>query len=147
MARTLEDIRASRPKVDRAKVRATTDADMARQAAEDDSAPAAPLSEFVKRRPGERGPGKAMPKVQIAIRLDSEALDAWKGSGAGWQTRIRELVTREAPRRSAAGPHEVRHFANKHGITREQASGLIEKGVGDQADFNPGATPNAKRRA
>lgn len=98
MARTLDEIRASRPEVDRAKVRATTEADIRRHAREDDSEPAAPLSEFVKRRPGQRGPGKRTPKQQITLRLDPLAIAAWKGSGPGWQSRLGEVVVREAPR-------------------------------------------------
>lgn len=98
MARTLDEIRASRPKVDRATVRATTEADIRRQAIEDDSEAAAPPTEFVKRSPGQRGPGKAARKVQIAIRLDREAVEAWKASGEGWQTRMGQLIRREAPK-------------------------------------------------
>lgn len=97
MARTLDEIRASRPEVDRAKVKATTEADIRRHARQDDSEPAAPLSEFVKRRPGQRGPGRREPKQQITLRLDPSALAAWKSSGPGWQSRLGEVVVREAP--------------------------------------------------
>lgn len=98
MARALEDIRASGPEVDRAKVRATTEDDIRRHAAEDDSEPAGALSDFVKRHPGQRGPGRKPPKIQIAILIEPAALEAWKASGAGWQSRIGELVMREAPK-------------------------------------------------
>jgi len=33
-------------------------------------------------------PASANPKVFTAIRLDPEVLDAFRGSGRGWQTRI-----------------------------------------------------------
>lgn len=100
MARTLDEIRTSHPQVDRAKVKATTEADIRRHAREDDSEPAAPLAKFVKRLPGQRGPGKRPPKVQLTLRLDPAAVAAWKGSGPGWQSRLGELVVREAPKAS-----------------------------------------------
>ena len=84
--------------IDRAKLRATTQADIRRHAAEDGSEPATPLSEFVKRRPGQRGPGKKPPKVALTIRVDPEVLQAWRASGEGWQGRARELFSREAPK-------------------------------------------------
>ncbi len=96
MARTLDEIRASRPRVDRAKVRATTEADIRRHAAEDDSEPAAPLAEFVTRRPGQRGPGKRPPKVQVTLRIDPAALAALKATGEGWMSRAAAAVEREA---------------------------------------------------
>lgn len=98
MARTLDDILASRPTVDRAKIEATTEKDIRRQADEDDSHPAASLSAFAKRSPGQRGPGKRPPKVSLTIRVDPAVLDAWRESGAGWQGRARDLITREAER-------------------------------------------------
>jgi uncharacterized protein (DUF4415 family) len=97
VARTLADIRASGPKIDRAKIEATTEEDIRRHAAEDESEPAGPLSEF-KRRPGQRGPGKRPAKVQVSLRLDPAALDAWKASGPGWQARLGDVVAREAPK-------------------------------------------------
>ena len=48
--RTLDEIRASEPKIDHAKVRATTEADIRRHMIKDGSDPAAPLPTFVKRR-------------------------------------------------------------------------------------------------
>ena len=98
MARTLDEIRMAGPSVDRAKIDATTEEDIARHMAEDDSAPAAPLSAFVKRRPGERGPGKRAAKVQITLRIDRAALDAWRGSGDGWMGRAADVLAREAPK-------------------------------------------------
>lgn len=95
MARTLDEIRASRPSVDRAKIRATTEANIRRHAAEDDSEPAAPLAEF-KRRPGQRGPGKKQPKVQVTLRIDPAALAALKATGEGWMSRAAAAVEREA---------------------------------------------------
>ena len=100
MARTLEEIRASKPKVDRARMAATTEADIRRQTVEDGEDPDAPLPTFtlVKRRPGQRGAGKKPTKEQLTLRLDPAALKAWRASGKGWQTRIGDLVAREAPK-------------------------------------------------
>jgi uncharacterized protein (DUF4415 family) len=41
-----------------------------------------------KRQPGQRGPGKRAPKIAINIRLSPEVLDAFKATGAGWQTKV-----------------------------------------------------------
>ncbi len=41
-----------------------------------------------KRRPGQRGPGKRPPKVSINIRLSPEVVEAFKSTGAGWQTKV-----------------------------------------------------------
>jgi len=62
-------------------------------------ATAKPASEFfnaetyaglvaLKRRPGERGPQKAAPKVSTTIRLSPEVSEAFRATGSGWQTRI-----------------------------------------------------------
>lgn len=50
------------------------------------------------RRPGQRGPGRKPAKVMMALRVDPATLDAWRGSGPGWQTRVHELLIREAPK-------------------------------------------------
>lgn len=99
MARaTLEQIRASRPKVDAAKIDATTEKDIRRHAAEDGSEPAAPLSQFVKRLPGQRGPGRKPTKEQVTLRVDPTALAAWRASGEGWMSRAADVLMREAPK-------------------------------------------------
>ncbi len=49
-------------------------------------------------RPGQRGPGKRPAKVPLTVRVEPAALAAWKASGAGWQSRINDLVVREAPK-------------------------------------------------
>ena len=72
--------------------------------------PAAPLTdEEIKRlRPARelfaelgipvpRGRPKAeQPKQSVTIRLDSEAVDYFKSTGPGWQTRINDLLVKEA---------------------------------------------------
>jgi uncharacterized protein (DUF4415 family) len=42
----------------------------------------------LRRQRGERGPQKAPLKQQIALRVDSDVLDAYKAAGPGWQTRM-----------------------------------------------------------
>lgn len=96
MGRTLEEIRASRPKVDRAKLEATTEEDIARHAAEDGEGEA--KGEFVKRLPGQRGPGRKPTKEQVTLRVDPAALAAWRASGDGWMSRAADLLAREAPK-------------------------------------------------
>ena len=42
----------------------------------------------LQRKPGERGPQKTPTKVSTTIRLSPEVMNAFKATGAGWQTRI-----------------------------------------------------------
>jgi uncharacterized protein (DUF4415 family) len=48
------------------------------------------------RRPGR--PRLVQPKVPVTMRMDADVLDAIKASGAGWQTRVNDVL-REAVRR------------------------------------------------
>jgi uncharacterized protein (DUF4415 family) len=48
------------------------------------------------RKPGRPlGSGKT---EQISIRVPIEALEKWRASGKGWQTRAAQLLTRNAPK-------------------------------------------------
>lgn len=116
MAKTsLKAIMAAPRNADRAKIEATTQDDIRRHIIEDGEDPDAPLSGFVLRRPGERGPGRKRPKVQVALRVDADALTAWRSSGAGWMTRAAELLAREAPRAAAALQERGRSKAKLEG--------------------------------
>ena len=42
----------------------------------------------LKRKPGQRGPGRRAPKEVINIRLSPEVLSAFRATGNGWQTRV-----------------------------------------------------------
>lgn len=57
---------------------------------------ARPASEVVSpslaRKLGVRGPQRLPTKEQINIRLSRTVLDAFRDSGAGWQTRIDEAL-------------------------------------------------------
>ena len=46
-------------------------------------------------------PKAAVTKVPVKLRLDPVALKAWRASGAGWQSRINDLIVREAPKAEA----------------------------------------------
>lgn len=47
-------------------------------------------------------PKLARPKALVSLRLDADALDAWKASGPGWQSRIGKVLVREAPKAKRA---------------------------------------------
>lgn len=49
---------------------------------------------------GGRGPQKAPTKVQVTLRLDRDAVAAFKAEGPGWQTRINDAVVEAARRRA-----------------------------------------------
>lgn len=101
MARmTLDEIEASTTLSDdaRGKFEATTEEDIRRHAIEDGQDPDASVTGYVKRAPGQRGPGKKAAKVQVTLRVDPAALDAWRASGEGWMARAADVLAREAPK-------------------------------------------------
>jgi len=49
---------------------------------------------LTKRRPGQRGPQKALVKQQVTLRLDAKILAHFKAGGRGWQTRINDALKR-----------------------------------------------------
>ena len=57
------------------------------------------LSRAVLKRAGKRvgRPRSANPKVAISLRLSAEVLSRWRSSGAGWQTRMAEVLAKKAP--------------------------------------------------
>lgn len=54
------------------------------------------LDDFPKPKP--RGPQKAPTKVQTTIRLDSDVIAHFRGTGRGWQTRVNETLRRAVER-------------------------------------------------
>lgn len=48
--------------------------------------------------PRRRGPGKRPAKVSVTIRLSRDAVDRYKATGEGWQTRMNEAIERSAAR-------------------------------------------------
>lgn len=47
---------------------------------------------LVKRRPGERGPGKRPAKRSVTLRLDPDVIEKFRALGPGWQARINEAL-------------------------------------------------------
>lgn len=95
---TLEQIEREKPRIDRAKVEATTEAEIQRHMREDDTPEL--TDEWFKRANVYGGghlvrrgrPRSDNPKRSIAIRLDSDVLERLRATGPGWQTRINEVL-------------------------------------------------------
>jgi uncharacterized protein (DUF4415 family) len=50
------------------------------------------LVEQLPRRPGERGPGRRLPKVALSLRLSPEVVAHFRATGPGWQRRIDDVL-------------------------------------------------------
>ena len=89
---------------DLAKLDATTDADIARQIAEDpDTAPELAGEFFEKAhfyvgdkliRRGRGRPPLGPPKKLVSLRLDQDVIDRFRAGGPGWQSRINAVLRR-----------------------------------------------------
>ena len=55
---------------------------------------------LMKRKPGQRGPGKRPALVSVTLRLEQDTVAAYKASGAGWQGRMRKALREAAKVRS-----------------------------------------------
>jgi uncharacterized protein (DUF4415 family) len=57
------------------------------------------LARAVLKRGGKRvgRPPSENPKVSISLRLPSEVLERWRATGAGWQTRMAQILSKRAP--------------------------------------------------
>ena len=53
------------------------------------------LAENMRKNLGGR-PRSANPKVPISLRLDQDVVEKFKATGAGWQTRMNDILRREA---------------------------------------------------
>ncbi len=78
---------------------AWTPADFARAHPVREVVPAGLATMLPKRRPGERGSQKAATKVAVSIRLDREIVAYYRAMGAGWQTRINDVLARSLEQR------------------------------------------------
>lgn len=71
----------------------------------DDEAPDLSTPEWREKfdaAPVKRGRPRAdRPKVSTTIRLDSDVLETFRGTGPGWQSRINETLRRAAARMKA----------------------------------------------
>ncbi len=54
--------------------------------------PQATAEALLKRKPGQRGPGKKPAKEPVRLRLDPRVLEHFKAQGPGWQTRINDAL-------------------------------------------------------
>ena len=63
-----------------------------------------------KRKQGQRGPQRSPTKQAVSIRYSPEVLDYFKATGAGWQTRI-DNVLREWVAKHPARPRRQRTAA------------------------------------
>lgn len=100
--KTLAQLRAQPDRTDRARIAATTDADIRRHMAEDDT-PEWTDAEAAQARVVRRGrPPSASPKQPTALRLDADVLARLRATGPGWQSRVnqalREWLDRAPPR-------------------------------------------------
>ena len=78
-----------------------TEADFAR-AKPAESLPEHVLNAFPRTARRVRGPQKAPTKRLVSLRLDPEVIDHFKAGGPGWQSRINEVLAREARRSGPA---------------------------------------------
>ena len=51
----------------------------------------------VQRYQGQRGPQKTPTKILISLRVDRDVVEAYRASGAGWQTRANEALRSASP--------------------------------------------------
>ncbi len=77
-------------------VRELTMADMRRFRPAAEVLPPELVAILPKRRVGERGPQKAPLKQQVTLRLDSDVLNSFRSTGAGWQGRINAALRKAA---------------------------------------------------
>nr|MBS0019652.1 BrnA antitoxin family protein [Gammaproteobacteria bacterium] len=49
---------------------------------------------LLKRKPGQRGPQKALTKQPVTLRLDRDVLAYFRAKGRGWQKHINEALRR-----------------------------------------------------
>lgn len=54
--------------------------------------------EALRRYQGQRGPQKSPTKVLISLRVDRDVVEAYRATGAGWQTRANEALRMYAKR-------------------------------------------------
>ena len=57
---------------------------------------------LVQRRQGQRGPQHRPTKTPITVRYDPEVVAYFKGTGAGWQTRMNEVLCEWVAKRGSA---------------------------------------------
>lgn len=73
-------------------VRELTLADMRRMRPAAEVLPPELLAILPRKQVGQRGPQKAPVKKPVTIRYDSDVIDHFKSTGAGWQARINNVL-------------------------------------------------------
>ena len=84
---TAAEALAMRSQTDLARVRAKTEADLARDTAEDEAWNGVAEDWYVNALPAE-----AVSKSTISIRLDPDVIEWFKAGGAGYQTRMNAVL-------------------------------------------------------
>ena len=56
----------------------------------------------VRRYRGQRGPQKRQTKELISLRVDRDVVAAYRATGAGWQSRVNDVLRSYAKRRGLA---------------------------------------------
>lgn len=86
-----------KPFTDKAgEVRELTEADINAMRPTAEVLPAELAAILPKRKRGQRGPQKAPLKQLVTLRLDSEVVERFRSSGAGWQSRINAVLRKSA---------------------------------------------------
>jgi uncharacterized protein (DUF4415 family) len=57
---------------------------------------------LAKKRQGQRGPQQAPTKLPVTVRYNPEVIAYFKATGAGWQTRMNEVLSDWVARRQTA---------------------------------------------
>lgn len=90
--KTLDQLRAQPDRTDHARIAATTDSDIRRHMAEDDT-PEWTEAEAAQAKLVRRGrPPAVSPKQPTALRLDADVLSRLRATGPGWQSRVNQAL-------------------------------------------------------
>lgn len=85
----------SKPLIDdNGEVREITRADLKRARPAREVLPKELLEVLPKRKPGQRGPQRQDTKCSVTVRYSPEVVAYFKATGAGWQTRMDEVLKR-----------------------------------------------------
>ena len=63
-----------------------------------DVLPSELLGVLPRRRPGQRGPGRAPARKLISLRIKPDVIEAYRATGAGWQGRMADVLEHHKPK-------------------------------------------------
>ena len=89
---TSEELRKMPDKTNWAKADSLTEEEML----SDPDAPEITPEEFATATRQGRGPQKKPTKKLVSLRLDQDVIDHFRSQGQGWQTRVNEVLRKEA---------------------------------------------------